>query len=98
MAIVPAVLYLVLCVALVGLGGVLVVTGRPFPPGIPSNLPEGLPLRFYGLFWLVAGTGLAWLVLRNGASWDGVVIGYFFFGIAVWTMVRGWRKERASDR
>ena len=70
------------------------VTGRKFIFGLPKGMKEGWPMRLMGLVYLLLAGYLIYQALHRSFYADGVILAYFFLGLALVLYWNGRRKAR----
>ena len=74
---------------LLGVGLVLLVTGRPLPLAVRPGIRAGWRVRLAGFVYGLIGLGYTSLVLQaGGIYWDAVVGSYIGLGVTIWYMTR----------
>ncbi len=82
--------------AVLGLAGAWwLMTGRRFIFGLPKGMKEGWPMRVMGLVYLLFAGYLIYKAFHGSFYADGVILAYFFLGLA---LVLYWNGRRRRAR
>jgi hypothetical protein len=81
--------------AVLGLAGAWwLVTGRKMRYGLPKGMKEGWPMRVMGLVYVLLAGYLIYQAFHGSFYAGGVILAYFFLGLALVVFLNGRRKAR----